>query len=164
MTYKTHLLLPVDEPIFRKTLVQALWAHMVAQGQAAPDPNILNESDYAKWVNCWTRPHDAGVLAMDANQQVVGVAWFRLFSKEENPDAYIDETTPQLAIIVLPEHRSKGVGKLLISSLLRVAKSSCSAISLDVWKYHHTAVRLYKRSGFKQVATRGDSIIMCCKL
>jgi GNAT superfamily N-acetyltransferase len=127
MTYTTRLLLPVDEPVFRETLMQALGAHMESQGQAAPESHILNEPDYAKWIANWARPHDTGVLATDVNQQVVGVAWFRLFSKEENPDVYVDEDTPQLAIVVLPEHRGKGVGQLLISSFKdEIARTVCA--------------------------------------
>jgi GNAT superfamily N-acetyltransferase len=164
MKYSTRLLLPADEPIFREILSQALCAHFTAQGQAAPEPDILDEPDYVKWIGDWARPHDAGVLAQDEHQQVIGVAWFRLFSKEENPDAYVDENTPQLAIVVLPEHRGKGVGKLLISSLLQVARSSYCALSLDVYKGHATALRLYERSGFETVATRDNSLIMRCEL
>jgi GNAT superfamily N-acetyltransferase len=160
MKYSTRLLLPADEPIFREMLMQALCAHF----KTALDPNIFDEPDYSKWIANWARPHDTGVFALDDNQQVVGVAWFRLFSQEENPDAYINEVTPQLAIIVLPEHRGTGVGKLLISSLLQVAKASYSAIALDVYKFHETALRLYERSDFEIVGTRGDTHIMRCKL
>ncbi|OZJ02361.1 hypothetical protein BZG36_04475 [Bifiguratus adelaidae] len=53
-------------------------------------------------------------------------------------------------LAVVPEYRSKGVGKLLMAEYLRVLRTSplVQTVQLDVYQENPGAIKLYERSGF----------------
>lgn len=99
-----------------------------------------------------TKAGDLGVVAVDANQEPLGGAWVRLL---ENGYAK-DKTMPELAMAVFPEYQGKGIGSLLLESLIKEA-SSCSndhgfpGICLSCRCDNTSAMKLYKKHGFLQV-------------
>ena len=78
------------------------------------------EEPVYRYVIGWGREGDAGVIALDDGFPV-GAAWYRLFSADEPGYGFVDERTPELAIAVVPSRRGRGIGELMLSSLLERA-------------------------------------------
>ena len=74
----------------------------------------------------------------------MGVVWVRII----NDFAHVEDTTPSLAVSVLPPYRGKGIGTALLKAMLELLKQKkYKQVSLSVQK-QDPAVRLYKRLGF----------------
>jgi ribosomal protein S18 acetylase RimI-like enzyme len=116
-----------------------------------------------RYVQNWGRPGDAAVIAIDAGFPV-GAAWYRLFPRNEPGYGFVDESTPELAIAVVPSRRGQGIGKELLEGLLqRAREEGFRALSLSVAK-DNPAVSLYQRYGFRKVAESDRSYTMTADL
>ncbi len=71
-----------------------------------------------RYVANWGRRGDAGVMALDG-PHAYGAAWYRLFTAAEPGFGFVDETTPELTIAVVPSRRGKGHGAELLDSAAR---------------------------------------------
>jgi len=132
--------------------------------------DMLRHAYYARWGNeadvpleryvaGWGRPGDSGLLAIDEFQPV-GAAWYRLFEADEPGYGFVDESTPELTIAIVPSRRGRGLGEELLSALLEQARSEgYSRISLSV-EPDNPALHLYEQHGFVQVGERGGALVM----
>lgn len=111
-----------------------------------------------RWTQDWGRRGDAGVVAWrDGNR--VGAAWCRI-----HDDVLIrhedGSLLPEVAIAVVADERSRGVGeRLLIALEAEAAKAGSSALSLTV-NALNPAHHLYERLGFVLVRREGDCLTM----
>ena len=104
-----------------------------------------------RYVAGWGRKGDAAAIAID-DARPAGAAWYRLFRRDEPGFGFIDESTPELAIAVVPSQRGKGIGSDLLSALMARARSEgFDALSLSVDR-DNPALALYERHGFRKVA------------
>ena len=104
-------------------------------------------------------PDDLGVVA-EVNGRICGVAWARII----NDYGHLDDSTPSIAISLLPEYRGRGIGSRLLKSLLEALKEAgYSQVSLAVQKANF-AVRMYRKAGFSVVEEREEEYLMVCKL
>ncbi|MGC9312075.1 MAG: GNAT family N-acetyltransferase, partial [Sediminispirochaetaceae bacterium] len=94
-----------------------------------------------------------------ASDKRIGAVWLRYFDSARRGYGYIGNDIPEMSIAVVPEKRGMGVGTALIDTLLQYAAGRIRTISLSV-DPGNPAVRLYKRFGFVECGTSGDSIIM----
>ena len=118
-----------------------------------PLDEVLGRADLAHYVSGWGRPGDAVVVAEEEDGCPVGAAWYRRFRADDAGYGFLDESTPELAIGVVAEHRGRGVGGLLLAALAaRARRDGHSALSLSV-EVDNPAVALYRRHGFVVVAT-----------
>ena len=70
-----------------------------------------------------------------------------LFAPVEPRQLYLSK------IGVLPEHRAKGLGGVLLDDFIRVGfEQTYDALRLDVWADNEPAVRLYRARGFETIA------------
>ena len=98
------------------------------------------------------RERSAGIVARTAGVQIVRMGavrllLHRLFSfmdVHEDGDSYVQ------AIAVVPEHRGKGAGRILINAVgdRAVAAGSCW-LTLDVDVTNNGAIALYRRKGWE---------------
>src|ERR671937_1318017 len=117
----------------------------------------------ARYVLNWGRPGDEGLVALD-DANPVGAAWYRLFSRDEAGFGFVDESTPELTIAVVPSRRGKGFGHELMTGLLeRARRAGYDALSLSVAKTR-PAVSLYERYGFRRVGESEDALTMVAEL
>jgi GNAT superfamily N-acetyltransferase len=108
----------------------------------------------SRYVRGWGRPGDTALIALE-NGFPVGAAWFRVFSGAEPGYGFVDESTPELAIAVVPSKRGHGVGDDLLSALIQKAQSAgYERLSLSV-EPGNPARKLYERHGF-EVVDEGD--------
>lgn len=79
----------------------------VTEGKKQPSKEILNNPEIAKYGEDWGHVGGEGfIAALAENQQPIGAAWYRLFQKSNPGYGYVDETTPELSIAILPHDRS----------------------------------------------------------
>ncbi len=112
-----------------------------------------------RYVENWGRSGDAAVIALDRGFPV-GAAWYRLFKRDAPGYGFVDESTPELTIAVVPSRRGKGYGHDLLEALLEQArKDRFGAVSLSVDR-ENRAVKLYERYGFRIVSEQPDAYTM----
>lgn len=134
-----------DEPFLWSMLYYA--AHLDEEGEVSIQEAMRNPT-LAKYVKYWGRAGDVGCVAVHSdNEQLIGAAWVRLLTGADKVSSAIDDTTPELAIAVLPEHIGKGVGMQLLTQLLDTARASYSVVVLSV-RATNPAKQLYERLGF----------------
>ena len=123
-------------------------------------PEELERGVHAmNYVENWGRPGDAAVIALDRGFPV-GAAWYRLFKENRRGYGFVDETTPELSIAVVPSRRGHGIGGELMTALLDHARSEgYETISLSVAK-DSPSIRLYARYGFARVDERDGAVTM----
>jgi GNAT superfamily N-acetyltransferase len=103
------------------------------------------------------------VIALE-NGFPVGAAWFRVFRAAEPGYGFIDESTPELAIAVVPSKRGHGVGDELLKALLAKAQAGGYArLSLSV-EPGNPARKLYERHGFAVVDEGEEAWTMVAEL
>ena len=89
MDYAIRPLSAEDEPILWEMLYEALQR---TESETPPSREIVRQPEFARYVESWGRPGDAGFVAHDGtNSQLLGAVWFR-------PPK--EDTTPELAFAV----------------------------------------------------------------
>jgi ribosomal protein S18 acetylase RimI-like enzyme len=140
--------------------IQDMLRHAYYWRWGAPDTVDL---PVRRYVDRWGRKGDRGVIALDEGTPV-GAAWYRLFSEKDAGYGFVDETTPELSIAVVPSRRGKGLGKDLLAALLeRARKDGYEQVSLSVER-DNPALRLYERHGFRKVGEAGNAYTMVADL
>ena len=155
--YTIRPITPADEPFLWEALYHAIY---VPLGDAPPERDVVNRPELARYVRDWGDANDLGFIAVtEENRQPIGAAWIRLLTGDDRGYGYIDDTTPELSIAVLPEYRGKGIGTELLIHLLQAASIHHPSVSLSV-EAGNPASRLYRRLGFEIVRTSGTSLVM----
>jgi GNAT superfamily N-acetyltransferase len=144
-----------DEPFLWEMLYESLY---VPAGQPALPRELVQQPEISRYVEGWGRAGDCGFLALD-DDQPIGAAWLRLLVGAKRGYGYYDETTPELAIAILPAYRGQGIGSRLLARLVENARSRDLAICLSVSK-DNPARQLYQRLGFATLAESGSSLSM----
>ncbi|HKG42839.1 MAG TPA: GNAT family N-acetyltransferase [Gaiellaceae bacterium] len=117
------------------------------------------EPPVQRYVERWGRPGDTALIAIQDFQRV-GAAWFRLFDDSNAGYGFIDESTPELSIAIVPSRRGTGLGSELLDALVARARADgYRAISLSVEK-NSPAVGLYQRHGFARVRDDDGGVTM----
>jgi ribosomal protein S18 acetylase RimI-like enzyme len=150
-----HPLVAADQPDLWEMLYQALY---IPLGQQPPSRALVQHPDLARYVAHWGRPGDRGFVARQSTSvpTAIGAIWLRLLIGAEKGFGYVDETTPELGIALLPRYRGQGVGSALLA---RLVEEVDTPMSLSV-AAENPAVRLYRRFGFVTMAERDGSLIM----
>jgi GNAT superfamily N-acetyltransferase len=146
---------------------------MIRRGSAADVPflrDMLRHAYYWRWedpegipasryVEGWGRPGDTAVIALDEGFPV-GAAWYRLFRRRAPGYGFVDESTPELTIAVVPSRRGRGLGEQLLAALLeRARQEGHTTISLSVERAN-PARHLYERFGFEPVRETDNTLVM----
>ncbi len=147
---------PQDVPFLRDMLRHAYYWRVSSVSESGEPP-------VQRYVERWGRPGDTALIAIQDFQRV-GAAWYRLF-KPENPGyGFVDETTPELSIAIVPSKRGTGLGSELLDALLNRARADgYGSISLSVEK-DNPAVGLYERHGFARLREDDGALTMVAEL
>jgi ribosomal protein S18 acetylase RimI-like enzyme len=151
-----------DLPILEAMLFEAF--HWDPQAPR-PDPSeFRKDAEFRKLLAGWgEREGDVAVVA-EATGRPIGAAWYRFWNPEVHSYGFVDSTIPELGIGVNPEHRSKGVGRALLVSLIATAESAqVPALSLSVSPANF-ALALYESLGFQRVGESGTSPTLLLRL
>ena len=124
---------------------------------------VMAQPQLAHYVTGWPRPGDLGVIAYQ-DQQQVGAAWLRFLSQPDPGYGFVDASTPELSMAVLPAWRGQGVGRRLLEAILHAARDQgCTSVSLSV-EPDNPARLLYERVGFRHVGDFSGSFTMLLSL
>jgi ribosomal protein S18 acetylase RimI-like enzyme len=122
-----------------------------------PFERFRMEPEFAKIFDAWGRRAGDRAVIVEEDDARLGAGWFRLWTPELHSYGFVDSTIPEIGLAVAPEHRSKGVGRLLLASLISVAKADGFAgLSLSV-NPANRALALYEAAGFRKLGEVGDS-------
>ena len=118
------------------------------QGGARPRHEVIAHPDHHRYLTGWMRPGDAGFVAVDAQGQPIGAAWYRMLPRTDPGFGYIGTGVPELIIGVRPIWRAHGVGRALLQRLCDHARAQgFGRISLSVERGNF-AHQLYRSEGF----------------
>jgi GNAT superfamily N-acetyltransferase len=151
---------PDDEPFQWDMGWEAVASN--AEARARGRETVMALPQLRRYFDEMGRPGDAGVVAVTADGERLGAAWFRLFSAEEPGFGFIAVDVPELAMGVVPEARGQGIGGALLDALLTLAREQgFRALSLAVDR-QNPARRLYERKGFRDagIADPTDSDVL----
>lgn len=155
--YFIRPLTPADQPLLWEALYLAI--HIPA-GVTPPPREIVFEPGLAKYVKDWGKPNELGYVALTkATETFIGAAWLRLLTAADRGYGYLDDATPELSISLVEGFRGRGIGRKLLENLLAAAKKEFASVSLSV-SIDNPAQQLYRRWGFVEVETLGDSLTM----
>ena len=119
-----------------------------AQGGIRPRHEVLTSPEHSRYLTGWKRPTDAGFIALDANAEPIGAAWYRIMPRSDPGFGYVGTGVPELVIGVRPIWRAHGVGRALLQRLCDHARAQGFArLSLSVERGNF-AVTLYRSEGF----------------
>lgn len=121
-----------------------------------PTSALLLFPQLAIFFRGWGRRGDTGIVAEEDGRRI-GIVWYRLFTDEKHGEGFVDASTPELVIAVVPEARGRGVGRALMDAIHERARSDgISRISLSA-DLENPARRLYSTLGYRELAERdGD--------
>jgi len=124
---------------------------------------VLDDPKLKVYYEDFGKPDDE-CLAIEADNKIVGAVWTRILSGEVKGFGNIDEHTPEFGISLFKEYRNKGLGTILMKSMLELLKKKgYKRTSLSVQKDNY-AVNLYKNVGFSVVKEMGEEYLMVCDL
>jgi ribosomal protein S18 acetylase RimI-like enzyme len=144
-----------DEPFLWEMLYQALY---VPEGHPPFPREIVRNPEISRYVQGWGKADDLGFIAL-VEGKPVGAVWLRLLTGDHRGFGYVDATTPELSIAILPEYRGQGIGSKLIVRLLEKTQPRYGAICLSV-SADNPAKRLYQKLGFEVTGENGSSLTL----
>jgi len=99
------------------------------------------------------KSEEALVLVTEDNNEIIASGYARI-KKTENDYSNFDEYAYLGFMYVKPEHRGKGVNKLILDELIGWAKAkNISEVRLDVYSQNESAVKAYEKAGFESLLT-----------
>ena len=147
---------PADYPLLEDFLYHAVF-------QPPGQPLILREVVFQPEVYVYIKDFgggdDCGVAA-ELDGEVIGVAWTRIIPGF----GHIDAQTPELAISVLPQHRGRGVGALLMTKLFELLRGRGYRQTSLAVQQENAAARFYTRLGYEIIGESDEEFIMLKKL
>lgn len=155
--YTTRLATLADGTLLREMLYEAA----AGIGRDRPTKEqVLSTPQALSFVEGWGRPGDHGIVA-ECDLAPVGAAWFRIFPDDDPEGGFVGGETPEMLIALVPEHRGKGVGGLLMTALIAKAEEEgMKSIGLNVPRANLPAVALFRRHGFTVVRDAGGILTM----
>lgn len=149
---------PADEGLLASMLAECV--NWDPSRPRIADADVMGRSELRGYVEGFGRRGDAGVLAQDGSGTALGAAWFRTFRSERPGFGFVAEDIPEACIAVRRPWRGHGLGGRLLAALeQRARRSGERALSLSV-EEANPALRLYRRRGYRTVATVGGTHTM----
>lgn len=133
------------------------------EAMARPGREIVRIPEIARYISDFGRENDYCLVA-ESDSGLLAAVWTRVFSNSAKGFGYVDESTPELSMSVLPEYRNKGIGTSLLMEMIRKLqllgyKQVSLSVDLDNYAY-----MLYQKFGFMTVTVSDGSATMVRRL
>jgi ribosomal protein S18 acetylase RimI-like enzyme len=150
-----------ETPLLEEFLYQAVFRD---EGAPTIPRDVLDRPEVAVYIENYGKKPDDNCLVSELGGEVVGAVWVRLLNGAVKEFGNIDDSTPELAISVLPEYRNRGIGTELMGAMMVLLREKgYPLVSLSVQKANY-AVRLYRYSGFEIIMENDENYIMTAAL
>ncbi|MDD4367235.1 MAG: GNAT family N-acetyltransferase [Eubacteriales bacterium] len=121
---------------------------------------IIQEPSIWIYIDGFGSKKDDHCFVAEIDGRIVGAVWVRCI----RAFGHIDDSVPEFAMAVYPEHRRKGIGNKLMRRMLAHLKNrGYSRTSLSVQKNNY-ALKMYSKVGFKIIGENEHDYIMACDL
>lgn len=138
-------------------------AVFIPEGVAKPDKAIIMLPELAVYIDDFGRRDDVCLVA-EADGELAGAVWTRVFSETARGFGYVDSVTPELSMSVKEHYRGQGIGtRLLVEMIGLLSRLDYNKVSLSV-DCQNYAMRLYLKHGFETVVSDGNSVTMIRQL
>ena len=144
----------IDLDFLKEMLFEAFfWNASIKRPEFA---SFRHTSEFSELVAGWGRRGDRAIIAEESGTRI-GAAWFRFWTPGLHSYGFVDASTPEVAMAVKQDYRSKGVGRRLLDALVETARADgVAALSLSVSPLNF-ARQLYESAGFRKVGESGTS-------
>ncbi|WP_446786490.1 GNAT family N-acetyltransferase [Macellibacteroides fermentans] len=124
--------------------------------------DIIRQPELSVYINDFGRTDDHCLVAQ-CDGKIVGAVWARIITGKVKGFGNVDDSTPELAISIHKEYRSKGIGTNLLKSMLHLLKEfGYTQTSLAVQKDNY-ALKVYQSVGFIIIEESEEDYLMLCK-
>jgi len=138
-------------------------AIFVPPGDERLPDTVIEHPEISKYIKDFGREGDSCFVA-EINGELVGAIWTRHFNEANRAYGFVDSGTPELCMAVYEQFRKKGIGTILLNTMIKeLTVKGYKQISLSVDKINY-AYDLYKKIGFKDYQSVGESMTMIMKL
>jgi len=142
---------PSEHKLLEEFLYQAIY---IPKGETPPPRDVIFDPNVYVYIKNFGSQKGDHCIVAEHDDKVIGAAWARIIPAY----GHLDETTPELAISILPNHRSQGVGTALMEHLFETLRQNGYArTSLSV-QTNNPAVRFYKRLGYEITQEKLDHV------
>jgi len=145
MNYQLRILEESDSQAFWNLRLDGLGQEPRSFGQSAEEHAAIPPAEFAERLRKNSRERDF-VIGAFSGAELVGVAGFyRLANRKEAHRGHV------WGVYVISAHRGQGLGRMLMSELLRIARAqpTLELINLGVASHNTPAMRLYESLGFQ---------------
>lgn len=147
--------------ILEDMLYEAIFRH---EGSAPLPRTIIYEPRIYAYIDNFGSRKDDFCLVATIDDKIIGAVWIRILDKPIKGYGNIDNQTPEFAISLHKEFRNKGLGTLLMKTMISwMKKKGYRQTTLSVDKDNY-AVRMYKNLGFEIIKENNHDYLMLLKL
>ncbi|KGE88804.1 hypothetical protein IX84_06610 [Phaeodactylibacter xiamenensis] len=135
-------------------------AIFIPEGHGPLPKAVIQDPSLSRYIENWGKDKLDIAWVAEADHQLVGAVWGRLFNQEHKGFGYVDDRTPELSMAVVAEYRNQGIGTRLMKSIAsEYLKLGVEYLSLSVDKAN-PAVNLYQRLGYTVAGETATSLTM----
>lgn len=151
--YIIRPLYPDEIHLLRDFLYEAIF---IPEGVESPSRDVVDLPELKLYVQDFGKKQDDCCLVVECDGKVVGAVWTRIM----NDYGHVDDEIPSLSISLYKEYRNKGMGRLLMTEMMKLLESKgYHHVSLSVQKANY-AVRMYLKLGFRIIKETEEEFIM----
>jgi GNAT superfamily N-acetyltransferase len=92
-------------------------AIFIPEGHGPLPKAVIQDPSLYKYIENGGKDKLDIALVAEADHQLVGAVWGRLFNREHKGFGYVDDRTPELSMVVVAEYRNQGIGTSLMKAI-----------------------------------------------
>lgn len=147
--------------ILEDMLYEAIFQH---EGFAPLPRTVIYEPRIYAYIDNFRSKKDDCYLVAIIDDKIIGAAWIRILDKPIKGYGNIDHQTPEFAISLHKDFRNKGLGTLLMKTMItHMKEKGYKQTSLSVDKNNYAA-KMYKKLGFEIIGENNHDYLMLLKL
>lgn len=157
MDYTIRKIRKSEYPVLDDFLYEAIF---IPEGIKPPPKEIIQQPELKLYTENFGKQTGDLCFVAEVENMIVGAVWVRIM----NDYGHIDDETPSFAVSLYREYRNKGIGTVLMKTMLdELKQAGYRQASLAVQKANY-AVKMYRNIGFEIFDENDEEYIMICRL